>query len=144
VDREQQLLPRFASLAEVASAFSLTDDQARAFNLIGHGLLMSFLRDEEDCPEQPTAPTTTDGTSTEITVLLNQVLLFLHGMGGSGKSLAVHAMIALAISWDRPRAILTSAKSGVAAVNVEGYTVDSPSYKPKSFFDEVRMLISHT
>jgi predicted esterase len=105
---------------------------------------MSFLRDEEDCPEQPTAPTTTDGTSTEITVLLNQVLLFLHGMGGSGKSLAVHAMIALAMSWDRPRAILTSAKSGVAAVNVEGYTVDSLRYKPKSFFDEVRMLISHT
>jgi hypothetical protein len=156
VDEPQRQLPRFASLAEVVNVFGLTDDQARAFNIVGHGLLMAFLRDEEETPEEAAAkeaaaqpadtasrPRRRRRTEPDaISAALHQVLVFLHGMGGSGKSLTIHAMIALAQSWNRPQAILTSAKSGVAAVNVDGYTVDSLTYKTRAFFNEVRAHIS--
>ena len=148
VDTPQKEIPYCASLAEIKAVFTLSDDQNRAFTIAGRAMLEAFQRDEQ--PHEPEATddvianalTAITTSAADLERLKHQVLLFLHGMGGSGKSLTIRALIALALSWEKPKAVLTACKSGVAAVNVDGCTMDSLMYKPAAFFHQVRLYTS--
>jgi len=77
-------LPYYASLQEVSALFKLTNDQHRAFVIIGRALLRSF---ESNHSNEKVAAT-------------NQELLLLRGLAGSGKSFVIRAWKALADSWE--------------------------------------------
>ena len=89
-------LPCYASLQEVSSLFKLTNDQHRAFVIIGRALLHSF---------EP------NHSNTKLAVTTQEFLL-LHGLAGSGKSFVVRAWKALAESWEHPKAVRTCAPTG--------------------------------
>ena len=52
-------------------------------------------------------------------------LLMILGMGGSGKSYIIQGWSALCFSWSRPNSMTTFAATGVAAINVDGDTIQS-------------------
>lgn len=135
VDEPQRELPAYASVAEVSQLFHLTPDQLRAFLIAAEGFLNALLDDEVMDQE------ITRTENTEEVRRRSQRFLFLHGIGGSGKSFCIRALVALAISWGKPQAILTAAKSGVAAINVGGHTLDSLMYRPPKFFRQVRKIV---
>ena len=90
-------LPCYASLQEVSALlFKLTNDQHRAFVIIGRALLRSL---ESKHTNEEVAAT-------------NQELLLLHGLAGSGKSFVIRARKALAESWEHPKAVRTCAPTG--------------------------------
>ena len=104
----------FSSLTEISDAFSFTTDQHRSFYIVGCGLLKAYGRDEQD---------STDVNFDDIDI--NSISLLLHGIGGSGKSYVIRALVALSKSWLREGSIITCAIAGVAAANVNGYTIAS-------------------
>ena len=90
-------LPCYASLQEASALlFKLTNDQHRAFVIIGRALLRSFEFNH----------------SNEEVAATNQELLLLHGLAGSGKSFVIRARKALAESWEHPKAVRTCAPTG--------------------------------
>jgi hypothetical protein len=137
IDEAQKEIPHFASIAEISKACSLLEDQHRAFFIMGSALLRSFARDEVDivCAEH-VCPIASLSSATDLEE--QQALLLIHGVGGSGKSVIVRAITALATSWMREKAIITASIAGVACVNISGYTVASLMYKRRPFFDQVR------
>ena len=123
-------LPLFSSIQEVSTAFTLTIDQHRAFYIASAGLLSAFKADVE-----------TEENSLNIQEdTMNYVALLLHGIGGSGKSYVIRAILGIAKSWLREGSVVTTCISGVAAVNVSGYTVASLLHCRKSFFEKVTYI----
>jgi hypothetical protein len=49
----------------------------------------------------------------------------LHGLGGTGKSRVISALVDLASSWQRSSAVVKVAPTGIAAVNINGATIHS-------------------
>jgi hypothetical protein len=78
-----------------------------------------------------------DNNVSEEVKVRDQNFLFIHGLGGSGKSVYIRSLLGLAASWLRPDAVLTCAPTGNAAVNVAGYTIASLTMKRKDFFLKV-------
>jgi hypothetical protein len=146
IDQPQKEIPLFASIAEISNVCSLLEDQHRAFFIIGSALLRSFARDEMDviCGEKDAYPSPCSCSASDPSSELEeqQALLLIHGVGGSGKSVIVRAITALATSWMRDRAIITASIAGVACVNISGYTIASLMYKKRSFFDQVLVSTS--
>jgi hypothetical protein len=116
-------IPIFSSLIEICALFDLNCEQRRAFYISGKALLTAYYNDDNDTCDYETHD--------------DQSFLFIHGLGGSGKSVFIRALLALATSWLRPGSVLTCAPTGVAAVNVAGYTLASLIGKRISFFDKV-------
>jgi hypothetical protein len=123
IDKADIELPIYASLQEICLIFNLNCEQRRALYVSGKALLTSYFDDEN--------------SSSSLTKAENQSLLFIHGLGGSGKSVFIRSLVALSYSWLRPGSVLTSAPTGNAAVNVKGYTTASLIYKNKNFFKPV-------
>ena len=61
--------------------------------------------------------------SVGLTSVNQQVLCFLSGQGGSGKSTVIKAVQRFADAWDMPNAVKTTATIGTAALNIGGCTV---------------------
>jgi hypothetical protein len=138
IDQPQKEIPLFASIAEISNVCSLLEDQHRAFFIIGSALLRSFALDEMDnIGGEKDFPFPCCSSSYPTDLEEQQALLLIHGVGGSGKSVIVRAITALAMSWMRTRAIITASIAGVACVNISGYTIASLMYKKRSFFDQV-------
>jgi hypothetical protein len=120
------IIPVFASLLEICKLYDLNVEQRRALYVSGKSLLTAFYNDDNSVSEE--------------VKLSNQTLLFIHGLGGSGKSVYIRSLIGLAASWLRPDAVMTCAPTGNAAVNVSGYTIESLIRKKKEFFLKVSIL----
>jgi hypothetical protein len=123
VDQPDITIPVFPSIVEICRIFNLNHEQQRAMYISGKALLTSFFDDDNNTPATERSE--------------NQSLLFIHGLGGSGKSVFIRALTALSTAWLRPDAVMTCAATGNAAVNVSGYTIDSLILKKPEFFLKV-------
>lgn len=54
-----------------------------------------------------------------------QMIAYLGGEAGTGKSTVIHAILRFARGWNRPRTVDTMAFTGVAAINIDGKTIHS-------------------
>jgi len=88
-DRDIVAIPTCATINEVSRVFEYTEDQHVIF-AIGARAFLQLLALEDVC----------DTVDVEILAAI-QRLLFVHGMGGSGKSHVIRGWIALCSSWSR-------------------------------------------
>lgn len=63
-----------------------------------------------------------------------QLLMYMGGIGGTGKSHVISAIVELFTRCGMPDALLLSAPTGIAAVLINGYTIHSLTFLPKSQF----------
>ncbi|KAF8122486.1 hypothetical protein EV363DRAFT_1107337, partial [Boletus edulis] len=61
---------------------------------------------------------------------MKQMLLFITGIGGSGKSHVIKAIVALFRRCGCPENLLLSAPTGSAAVLIDGYTIHTLTFLP--------------
>ena len=113
VKSELKQLPTCATVNEVSRLFEYTKDQHRAFAIVAMALLLCF--GEED----------NEALDCAVFAAKLQRLLMILGMGGSGKSYIIQGWSALCFSWSRPNSMTTFAATGVAAINVDGDTIQS-------------------
>lgn len=92
-----------ASLADIALRFRLNRKQYKAFVRVGRVFLQSLLADSDDS--------------------IPQLIAFVGGPPGSGKSQVIRSLQALAESWQSYDAIRTVAFQGVAAEAANGQTI---------------------
>jgi hypothetical protein len=117
--RSAPMIPQEASLGVVSKAYQLNRKQHFAFALIGRALLAtikyriqsatSFVSDVVDPPPE-------------------QLLMYLGGEGGTGKSRVISAVQHLARSWSTPERtglVRTCAAQGIAACLINGATIHS-------------------
>ena len=97
-----------ASIREVSQAYSLNKLQHVALKLVGTALLNEFKVDARCVNEKP-----------------EQVLCYLGGAGGTGKSRVIKALLGLQNSWGQDGRIKVCAPTGIAAVLVDGLTLHS-------------------
>jgi hypothetical protein len=114
-NKPHQLVPECASINEVSRLFHFNNLQHIAFKIIGEALLKVL---------QEQLRNTVDDTETHLSQVQHQALM-LQGAGGCGKSTVIKAFVVLSQSWGRLEAIATFAKTGTAAVNIDGRTLDS-------------------
>ncbi|KAG1890325.1 hypothetical protein F4604DRAFT_1539035, partial [Suillus subluteus] len=62
---------------------------------------------------------------------VNQLLMFLTGIGGSGKSHVIRAMVEMFRRCGVPDKLTLSAPTGSAAVLIDGYTIHALTFLPK-------------
>lgn len=122
------------SLLDISRSFSLNRKQHKALVKFGSKLLESF---------------TLDANSDQ------QLVGFLGGKPGAGKSQVIHALQMLAQMWGNPGAVATGAYQGIAAQNADGQTIhklfgwrvnsDQSKWKPTNElierFIKVKLLI---
>lgn len=90
------------SLQHVSEAFALNAKQHKAFMMAGTKLITSLILGHK--PE-------------------NQMIAFLGGLPGAGKSRVIAALQTLAMKWGNAEAVATAAYQGVAAQAVDGVTI---------------------
>ncbi|KAJ7603337.1 hypothetical protein DFH06DRAFT_917446, partial [Mycena polygramma] len=61
-----------------------------------------------------------------------QLLLYIAGVGGSGKSYVIHALVELFKRCGASDQLLLSAPTGCAAVLISGYTIHALTFLPRS------------
>ncbi|KAF8439784.1 hypothetical protein L210DRAFT_867437, partial [Boletus edulis BED1] len=61
---------------------------------------------------------------------LDQMLMLITGIGGSGKSHVIRAIVALFKECGCPENLLLSAPTGCAAVLIDGYTIHALTFLP--------------
>ncbi|KAI0065028.1 hypothetical protein BV25DRAFT_1799457, partial [Artomyces pyxidatus] len=61
-----------------------------------------------------------------------QLLMYIAGVGGTGKSHVIKAIAEFFVRLDEPEKLLLSAPTGIAAVLIKGYTVHALTFLPKS------------
>ncbi|KAH7906341.1 hypothetical protein BJ138DRAFT_987548, partial [Hygrophoropsis aurantiaca] len=63
---------------------------------------------------------------------LEQLFLFITGIGGSGKSHVIKAVVELFKRCGTPDKLILSAPTGCSAVLIDGYTIHALTFLPKS------------
>ncbi|KAH7491597.1 ATP-dependent DNA helicase PIF1 [Phytophthora ramorum] len=101
-------LTPFASVQSVSSAFNLNKEQHLAFLHVAVPLLYRIA----DIKMLPQSTFCGDP-------------LIITGAGGTGKTRIVDALRCLACNWGRPKCIMATASSGIAAANLKGHTIHS-------------------
>jgi hypothetical protein len=138
-------IPIFPSIREIANLLQLTDDQKCAYYIMAKGYLRSlssscvatpnhrYVAEEDYDSEHEEKAAFMHDTQEFETLRLgpNQAVLQLHGKGGSGKSYIVRGLQALEKGWLREQTIAIVTITGVAAVNVNGITIESLFYQKK-------------
>lgn len=128
----------YASLQSISRAKSLNERQHIAFCIAGKALLKKFYHQE--LAQQHLG----DGNSSadyERSVERDQLLMFLGGAGGTGKTRVIGALSALCSSWHRENAMQKTALTGKAATIIGGRTLASfllrikYAIKRREFFD---------
>jgi hypothetical protein len=145
-------IPIFPSIREIADLLELTDDQKCAYYIMGKGYLRSLssadvatpnhhsvAEEDYDSDHEEKAPFMHDTLEFETLRLgPDQAVLQLQGKGGSGKSYIVRGLQALEKGWLREQTIAIVTITGVAAVNVNGITIESLFYqKNKDYYKKV-------
>jgi len=107
VAQPKPVKPR-ASLREVSYAHSLNKLQHTAFQLLGAALLAELKVDAGLEKEKP-----------------EQIVCYLGGAGGTGKSRVIKALLALQESWGQDGRIQVCSPTGIATVLIDGITIHS-------------------
>ncbi|RLN92727.1 hypothetical protein BBJ28_00020432 [Nothophytophthora sp. Chile5] len=127
-DRQQQraAVNHYATIAEVSRAFTLNQRQHAAFTIIATALLRTFLRQEQAGLELVTGASS-GRSSQDFQVQLRdeQLLMFLGGAGGTGKSRVIDAINAFCVSWYRESSFMKTALTGKAATLIGARTLAS-------------------
>jgi hypothetical protein len=129
--KQQELgeIQKYPSIQDVITAFKLNEKQAAAFTLIASLLLRSLYYISRDAVfsldmEQSTVDRL-DELQNKLTSLPEQLIMFLGGVAGTGKSYVLSALCEFARKWKIPELIEVVAPTGMAALNVNGQTIHS-------------------
>jgi hypothetical protein len=106
----------FASVADISAVYTLNERQHYALQMIGSSLFLRWKQMEMS---------ELDGSRLEITLRDGQLLMFLGGEGGTGKSRIIEAVQSLCDSWGRPNIFVKTALTGKAATLISGRTLAS-------------------
>ncbi|KAG2743630.1 hypothetical protein P692DRAFT_20745546, partial [Suillus brevipes Sb2] len=100
-DHDKELI-----LSEIIGEFKLADnkEQEMSFRIVGE----HFIRGE-----------------------IQQLLMFVTGIGGSGKSHVIRAIVEMFRRCGAPEKLTLSAPTGSAAVLIDGYTIHALTFLPK-------------
>jgi hypothetical protein len=112
----------FPTLCTVSKEFTLNKLQHAAFCKIGKVLLTRWLRDEPSAADPGGGY---QGPDYENELTQDQLLFFLGGAGGTGKSRVIDAVTKFCSSWRRSTCILKTALTGKAATLIHGRTLAS-------------------
>ncbi|KUF95471.1 hypothetical protein AM588_10009091 [Phytophthora nicotianae] len=108
----------YPTLSEISQEFTLNPPQHAAFCKIGKGLFTRWLKAD---PSQADY----QGINFENELAHDQLLFFLGGAGGTGKSRVVDAVTRLCSRWKRDSCVLKTALTGKAATLIQGRTLAS-------------------
>ncbi|KAH7905412.1 hypothetical protein BJ138DRAFT_978049, partial [Hygrophoropsis aurantiaca] len=62
---------------------------------------------------------------------VEQLMMFITGIGGSGKSHVIRAIVAMFRECGMPNKLMLSAPTGCSAVLIDGYTIHALTFLPK-------------
>ena len=138
-------LKRYSTLQDVSRRYTLNELEHVAFVMIGKALLKRW-------NGQLQSETIDSESAVEILASLSrqvedqQLLMFLGGEGGTGKSRVIDAVNAFVTSWSKSRSVLKTALTGKAATLIGGQTFDSfktfvKNLKDASFIHHLDLLI---
>jgi len=116
VNISRLLTKRFASISDISVAYTLNKGQHVALKAIGTALFSRWKEAEASDHS---------GAQLEATLRDGQLLMFLGGEGGTGKSRIIDAVQTLCGSWGRPGCMLKTALTGKAATLIGGRTLAS-------------------
>jgi hypothetical protein len=106
----------FASISDASNVYTLNERQHYALKVIGRALLSRWRQAEM---------TYYTGNELEGALQDGQLLMFLGGEGGTGKSRIIDAVQAICKSWGRPNCLVKAALTGKAATLISGRTLAS-------------------
>jgi hypothetical protein len=146
------VLPAFPSIAVTSEAFHMNFWQHAMFEVAARHLLYAYSTDVADVLCEPMYPASYRAKPYEIRP---QMIAYLGGEAGTGKSTVVHGLLAFSKMWGREGSVETLAFTGVAAINVKGRTMHSarnlklngaqnnptPTVEMKSRFTRVVLVI---
>lgn len=115
-------LPTFPTISLVSEAFKLNMWQHVIFEMAARHLLYEYSRDIDSALNEPIFP---HGHIRQPYQIKPQLVAYLGGEAGTGKSVVIHALLAFAKKWGRAGSVETMAFTGVAAINVNGKTMHS-------------------
>lgn len=145
-------LPEFPAIAIVSEAFGLNFWQHVAFEVAARHLLYAYSQDIASILPEPMLPSDFDRSPYNIKP---QLIGYIGGEAGTGKSKVVEALMTFAHLWGREGSVETMAFTGVAAINIKGKTMHSarnlrlngtepstaPTVEMKTKFDRVVLCI---
>jgi hypothetical protein len=145
-------LPLFPSIAIVSESFHLNFWQHTMFEVAARHLLYEYSADIAKALREPIYPATSTLHPYNIKP---QLIAYLGGEAGTGKSMVIHALLTMAQKWGREGSVETLAFTGVAAINICGRTMHSarnlklsgaenspnPSVEAKSRFSGIILVI---
>jgi hypothetical protein len=103
----------FASISDSSRAYTRNERQHYAFKAIGNVLLSRWKQAEASYDEMQLCPALRE----------TQLLIFLGGEGGTGKSRIVEGVQTLCESWGRPHGLIKTALTGKAEKIIGGRTL---------------------
>jgi hypothetical protein len=115
-------LPVFPTIGMVSEAFQLNFWQHIFFEVAARHLLFEYSKDIESSLDEAMYPIT---HSVDPYLIKPQLIAYLGGEAGTGKSTVIHALLAIAKKWGREGSVETLAFTGVAAINIKGRTMHS-------------------
>jgi len=115
-------LPSFPSIELVSEAFQLNFWQHVVFESAARHLLYAYSQDIADALSEPILPLVVNASPYE---LKPQLIAYLGGEAGTGKSTVVDALLRFASRWGREGSVETLAFTGAAAINIKGRTMHS-------------------
>ena len=136
----QPTLKEFPTIAEASAHANLNEDQHAAFIYIA-GTFLSTLHRACVAEDQTPAPHLSRALTAEVGFLHQQLLMYLGGQGGCGKSHLLKAVRAFVTQWGFPDAVKFTATTGAAAIVIGGATLHSQvqlSRKQASVVNEQR------
>jgi hypothetical protein len=117
-----EYLPEFPTIAAVSRAFNLNFWQHVMLEVAARHLLYAYSMDIECATGDSLIASETIAAAYDIKP---QLIAYLGGQAGTGKSTVVDALLAFAQQWDRAGSVETLASTGAAAINISGSTMHS-------------------
>lgn len=118
----------YPTLEEQSEHWTLNMEQHMSFVLMGAALLQHLLNINSVLELPEAARYRMDNINHLISDILpasGQLILFLGGSGGTGKTRVIQALVDFARRWNASSSLITSASSGIAAMLIGGCTIHS-------------------
>jgi hypothetical protein len=123
IDAAVKALPHFASIKDISTALRLTFWQHAAYETYARHLMYLYMSDVKD--NDPLFANVQVPHHVATRILKDQLIGFVGGIAGSGKSAVISGLLLFAQLWGRRDTIETMAFTGLASLNVDGNTVHS-------------------